>query len=292
MEGHGRRGGRARGWLKVAEILPEAHRIGIIGATGRIGDLLLGLAAAQGWHAFPVGRTRDTVGLSRPGRSAPLVVCTRNDDLGQILEKVHPSRRADLVFVQNGMVQPWLAEHGLADCTQGVLYVAVPKVGDTPVGGGVSVFKGRWAEAVAGLLAAGGIPAAAVDDEVYAREVAVKLAWICIFGLLGQATGALVGVLAESLEPDVRALCAELQPLLALEPGLDLDADALADRLLEYSRSIAHFPASLKEWRWRNGWLLSAAEAHGVELPLHADWLERAGRGLDGAPLPAPAHAP
>ncbi len=267
----------------------STQRLGIIGATGRIGDLLMGLAASRGWRSFPVGRTRDTIGLGRPGRSAPIVVCTRNDDLPAILERVHPDRRADLVFVQNGMVQPWLAEQGLAESTQGVLYVAVPKVGDEPVGGGVSVFRGRWAEALADLLQGGGIPAAAVDETAYAREVAVKLAWICIFGVLGEATGKRVGALATEHADDVRALSAELLAVLSTEPGLDLDAEALADRLLEYSRSIAHFPSRIKEWRWRNGWLVGAAEAQGVELPLHTEWLARCGRGTDGQPLQEPS---
>lgn len=266
-------------------LLDERPRLGVIGATGRIGDLLVGLAAAQGWQVFPVSRTRDTVGLERTGRRAPIVVCTRNDDLEGLVDRVHPERTRDLVFVQNGMVQPWLAEHGLAGSTQGVLYVAVPKVGDTPVGGGTSVFTGPWAEELAGLLAGGGISAEAVGPEAYAREVAVKLAWICTFGLLGEATGARVGQVATVHSDDVRALCEELQPLLAREPGLDLDATALSERLLAYGRSIPHFPSRLKEWRWRNGWVVSAAAAHGLALPLHTAWLERAGRGLDGAPL-------
>lgn len=265
--------------------LDARPRLGVIGATGRIGDLLVGLAAARGWQVFPVSRTRDTVGLARSGRRAPIVVCTRNDDLAGLVDRVHPDRRPDLVFVQNGMVQPWLAEHGLSGCTQGVLYVAVPAVGDPPVGGGTSVFTGPWAERIAGLLASGGIAAEAVGAEVYAREVAVKLAWICVFGLLGEATGARVGEVATAHADDVRALCAELQPLLAREPGLDLDAAALSERLLEYGRSIPHFPSRLKEWRWRNGWLLSAAEEHGLPLPLHAAWLARAGRRPDGTPL-------
>ena len=82
----------------------------------------------------------------------PIIVCTRNDDLQSVLEATPPQRRegqssqreantspgvsgrvlstaqkaqmkislscADLVFIQNGMLEPWLAERGLADNTQ------------------------------------------------------------------------------------------------------------------------------------------------------------------------------
>lgn len=253
------------------------NTIGVIGANGRIGELVLRLAKQQGWDALAVDRERDEVGLDWPGASLPLLVCTRNDALPEVVKRVHPSRRADLVFVQNGMVQPWLAENDLAGCTQGVLYVAVTHVGAEPVGGGTSVFNGRWSGPIAKLLRAGGIPARAVRATAYKREVSVKLAWICIHGLLGQALGVTVGEIAQEHGDRVHALCRELQPLLAKEPGLDLSADDLARRLMAYSASIPHFPSSLKEWRWRNGWLIDAAQRHGVPLPHHTRWLERAG---------------
>lgn len=242
------------------------------------------LCATRDWQAWPVDRVVDTVGLPRSGSSAPIVVCTRNDALGPVVDRVHPDRRADLVFVQNGMVQPWLAERQLEECTQGVLYVAVTHVGATPVGGGTSVFCGRHAEALAGLLNAGGVAAEAVSPEVYARELAVKLAWICVFGLLGEVHRCKVGALATTHREEVAGLAAELHPLLVAEPGLDLDADTLVARLLEYGASIPHFPSRLKEWRWRNGWVVEAAERHGLPLPLHEGWLERAGISPEGQP--------
>ena len=242
------------------------------------------LCATRDWQAWPVDRVVDTVGLPRPGSSAPIVVCTRNDALGPVVDRVHPDRRADLVFVQNGMVQPWLAERQLEGCTQGVLYVAVTHVGATPVGGGTSVFCGRHAEALAGLLNAGGVAAEAVSPEVYARELAVKLAWICVFGLLGEVHRCKVGALATTHREEVAGWAAELHPLLVAEPGLDLDADTLVARLLEYGASIPHFPSRLKEWRWRNGWVVEAAERHGLPLPLHEGWLERAGISPEGQP--------
>lgn len=48
----------------------------------------------------------------------PIFVCTRNDSLAGIVEACPENRREDLVFLQNGMLQPWLDTQGLGDNTQ------------------------------------------------------------------------------------------------------------------------------------------------------------------------------
>ena len=252
--------------------------VAVIGSEGRIGGLVMSMADSR-WRPLGVTRLVDPVGLDRPvvDDRLPILVCTRNDHLPEVLAGVHPDRHLDLVFVQNGMVQPYLAERGLSGCTQGVLWVAVPRRGDPPVPGGTSVFHGPWARPIADLLHSHGVDAAAVDRTSYQREVAVKLAWICVFGVLGSALGGRVGDIAEENADAVAALSDELHPLLRLEPGLDLDAAALRQRLFDYTARIPHFPASLKEWRWRNGWQREAGAQHGVEMPVFEDWLARAG---------------
>ena len=250
--------------------------VAVVGAGGRIGHLVQQMDDAD-WQVLPVTREQDAAGLDAPGPAMPILVCTRNHHLDAVVERVHPSRHPDLVFVQNGMVQPELQRRGLGDCTQGVLWVAVPKKGDPPVPGGASAFCGPWADTIARLLDAHGVDAVSVGPTAYAREVAVKLAWICVYGPLGSATGAKVGALSTDHAADARRLCDELHPILRQEPGLDLDADALFDRLQRYSDRIPHFPAAVKEWPWRNGWQLAAAARLGVPQPHLRGWLERAG---------------
>lgn len=245
----------------------------VIGAEGRIGHLL----CSQAPDAVPVTRSRDPFGLDTPGAAVPLLVSTRNRDLESVLAQVHPSRHRDLVFVQNGMVRPWLSQEGLLDCTQGVIWAAVPKKGDPPVPGGVSPFFGRWAESVADLFRRCGVDAAAVEEVDYLREVAVKLGWILVYGALGSSTGARVGVIAHEHADQVRALADEVHPLLVKEPGLDLDADAFFGRLQAYSARIPHFPSAAKEWRWRNGWQRAAGARLGMPQPLLAATLRAAG---------------
>jgi ketopantoate reductase len=251
-------------------------QLAVIGAGGRIGHLVCGMRA-PGLVIHPVTRAHDPVGLDRPGPAMPLLVCTRNDDLPAVLDRVHSSRRPDLVFVQNGMLRPWLEDHGLGENPRGVLWVAVPKKGDPPVPGGESPFVGRHAALLADLLQRNGVDAAAVNASTFAREEAVKLAWICVYGPLGSATGAKVGVLADQHRADARALSDELHPLLQHQPGLDLDPAALFDRLQDYSARIPHFSAAVKEWRWRNGWQLALAQSRGVQQPALLRWLHRAG---------------
>jgi ketopantoate reductase len=229
------------------------------------------------WHPVAVTREHDAFGVDTPRgeTGAPIVVCTRNDDLDAVLAGVHPSRHADLVFVQNGTIRHWLAERGLSKNGRGVLWVAVTHRGAEPVPGGPSVFAGPWADRLAQMLDAHGVDARAVDPVEFAREEAVKLVWICATGVLGSATGHGVGGIDMHHAADLEALVRELHPVLKLSPGLDIDADALVARVVAYSKRIPHFPARMKEWAWRNGALVDTARGAGISIGLHDAWLSR-----------------
>ena len=124
------------------------------------------------------------------------------------------------VSSQGSGVRPWLAEHGLLGNTQGLLYVAVPKVGARPQPGGESVFWGPWATELAELFASNGIAARALSDAAaFQREIAVKFIWTAVLGLLGEATGRAVGPICVEQRAVVEALCAELAPVLARALG-------------------------------------------------------------------------
>lgn len=244
--------------------------IEIVG-KGRIGGMVAALARAAGVEHRLLGRG-EPLGEG-PG---PVLVATRNDDLEAVLSMVPAARGADLVFVQNGVLAPWLRARGWGQGTIGVLYVAVDAPGAAPRPGGVSVFCGPQAGAVARLLDGGGVPARAVGVEELRAEVGVKLAWICVLGVLGQATGLRAGEVAEAHEDALRALCEELRPVLVDDPDTAAPAD-LVERVGAYARAVGHYRTTLKEWPWRTGWLLQAAARQGRRLPLHEEWLRRAG---------------
>lgn len=71
---------------------------------------------------------------------------------------------ADLVFFQNGMLDPWYESKGLKDANQVLAYFAISKLGEAPVDGitdtnpeGLTAAYGKWASAVAGRLNAAGL---------------------------------------------------------------------------------------------------------------------------------------
>jgi hypothetical protein len=71
---------------------------------------------------------------------------------------------ADLVFFQNGMLEPWLESKGLKDGNQVLAYFAVSKLGESPIDGktdtnpeGLTAAYGKWSLAVSERLKAGGL---------------------------------------------------------------------------------------------------------------------------------------
>ncbi len=242
-----------------------------VAGAGRIGGMMVSLARGRGEEVAVVGR-----GGPIGAGEGPILVCTRNDDLEDVLGRTEPARRADLVFVQNGVVAPWARAHGLAAPTVGVLYIAVDRVGATPVPGASSPFHGPHAAAVVTLLRSGGLPAHSVDEAGLREEVGLKLAWICVLGVLGQALAVTAGEVVSEQPAAVRALCEELRPVLRGDPDTDAPVD-LVERVMDYSRSVAHYRTTVKEWPWRTGWLLASAQRQGIPLPLHREWLRRAG---------------
>ncbi|KAK6127921.1 hypothetical protein DH2020_038350 [Rehmannia glutinosa] len=175
--------------------------------------------------------------------AGPILVCTRNDDLDAVLDSTPKSRwSADLVFFQNGMLEPWFQSKGLGDADQVLAYFAVSKLGEPPVDGitdtnpeGLTAAYGKWASAVAGRLRAGGLSCKVLEKDAFQKQMLEKLIWICAFMLVGaRHPGATVG----AVEKEYRS-----------------------------------------EFKWRNGWFYSLSEkaiAQGKEdpCPLHTAWLK------------------
>src|SRR5690606_13983845 len=93
---------------------------------------------------------------------APILLAVRNDDLDAVLARVPAHRHVDLVFVQNGMLRPWLAARGLSAATRGLLFMAVPRRGAAIEPGGESPFHGPHAQALLDAFRAAALPARVV----------------------------------------------------------------------------------------------------------------------------------
>ena len=237
----------------------------IVGA-GRIGTAL-----SQMCDATVVRR-----GEPVPSEEGPIYVCTRNDDLESVVGATLPQHRKDLVFLQNGMLQSWLDKHNLQDNTQALIYFAVQKLGDKPVDGGGSVVCGPWAETFAQMLQSAGIECTVVDRQTYKQQMVEKLLWNCIFGLLSQKHNTSVGQVVERYRHEVDELVKELAPLAEKKLHIRLKS-GVAQRLCDYSMSVADYRGAVKELPWRNGWFLDIAHT-----PKHVQWLQQVGVSVGG----------
>ncbi|XP_054782561.1 uncharacterized protein LOC129291831 isoform X2 [Prosopis cineraria] len=251
----------------------------VIVGGGRVGRALQDMGSG---HDFLVKRG-DPVPLDFQG---PILVCTRNDDLDQVLEATPRSRWSDLVFFQNGMLDPWLESKGLNNADQVLAYFAVSKLGEAPIDGktdtnpeGLTAAYGKWASAVAGRLLAGGLSCKVLEKEAFQKQMLEKLIWICSFMLVGARNGGVsVGAVEKEFRSDVSKLIEQLASAAAGEKGLTFD-EGMVERLCAYSRAVAHFPTAVKEFKWRNGWFYSISEkamAQGKPdpCPLHTQWLK------------------
>ncbi len=247
----------------------------VIGA-GRVGGAL----AQRDPDRFRlIDRERGWEQLDNPAaRGEAIVLAVRNDALPEVLARIPSERRDDLVFIQNGMLRPWLREVGLEGTTRGLLFLAVPSRGAPIEPGGESPFTGPRAAAVVEAFQACGLPASVVDEPRFRAIELEKLIWNSAFGLLCETEACDVGTVVE----DHRALLAGLvdEMLCVGEQALEveLELEPLVERLCVYSRSIPSYRGAVKEWRWRNGWFVDTAAAQTRATPIHTRLLALIGR--------------
>lgn len=118
----------------------------------------------------------------------------------------------DLVFIQNGMLQPWLDARSLGDATQVLVFFAVAAKGDAPIDGrtdvnpeGLTAAHGPHAAAFAARLKYHGLSCKVLDRAAFDRAMLEKLVWICSYMLVGARHGGLtVGAVAEEHADEVR----------------------------------------------------------------------------------------
>ena len=242
---------------------PPPRRI-VIGA-GRIGTAF---SAAAGCAL--ITRERGWFVLDEPPGD-PIAVCVRNDDLGAVLAAVPKHRWPDLVFVQNGMIDPWLEDHALEGNTRGLLFFAVASRGGPAQPGGISRFTGPHANAMALWLESLGLRAEVIGRRAFTAVMLEKLIWNTAFGLLCERHGVTVGAVLEAHADELAALSRELCAVGRAALGIDLDDAALLASLRAYASSIPTVRAGMKEWRWRGGWFDEAGRSHRIKTPTFLD---------------------
>jgi hypothetical protein len=114
-----------------------------------------------------------------------------------------------------------------------------------------------------------------------------KVSWLVVHGLLCSVHDCTVGDVAEAHGEQLLALAHELVAVGRCSLGVDVPAEYLAGKLVNYSRSVPAWRASVKEWQWRDGWFQQTAQRYGIEMPVHRELLREAGFGDR---LPQPEH--
>ena len=244
----------------------------IIIGMGRVGQGISRRAGRLGIQHTTIDRD-GTWSAIDPSGSGPILVAVNAPDIVDVARKVPLERQADLVLVQNGMIDPALESIGLAQNTRGLLYFAVPSRGVEPQPGGVSLFTGPHASEVTSWFQSIDLQAREVDRLSFVNEMMSKLIWNCVFGLLCDVHDCSVGALCASRMDDVSGLITELTTMSNMAGGTTLDAEDVCRSLCEYSLSIPKYQGTMKQWPWRNGWFVAAAAETGEPCALHAKFL-------------------
>ena len=266
----------------------------IIVGDGRVGSMLYEFGQRKGLDDILVKRMDRIPELEAGGQLVrkPIYVCTRNDDLESILGMCPDARKEDLVFLQNGQLEPFKQKHGLYANTQACLWFAAMRKGAKPLDGitsdgdGLTTASGKWAGSLARRLETGGLTCNVVGDRDLRRNMLEKLIWISSFMLVGAVHGGItVGEVEEKHKDEVVDIILELASFCRFTLAVSLKVD-LEERLCEYARRVEFFPTALKEFEWRNGYFyrysLMAGKrknAAGLEYempdstPIHTEYL-------------------
>jgi hypothetical protein len=235
-------------------------RRAVIGA-GKVGGLL-----ARADNCAVVTRYRGWSALDEAAGD-PIAVCVHNDDLASVLTNVPKQRRTDLVFLQPGILDPWLEDHGLDGNTRGLLYFSVPERGAAAVPGGVSRFTGPHANAMALWLESLGLRTEVVGRKAFSAAALEVAIWSAAFGMLCERYGRDVAGILDTDAAELHALGRELCAVGRAGLGVDLDPDALIAGLPVYAGTVPRDRAGIHDWRWRGGWFHEAARARGIKTP-------------------------
>ena len=250
----------------------------IVVGAGRVGTALNTASQEAGEACTLVSRDAGWESLEGPP-GTPILLAIRNDAMHDVVMRVPRRRLGDLVFVQNGMIRPWLRERGLGNCTRGLLYFAVARRGDPITAGRDSVLCGANAHEVVRWLVAIGVPAQEADWGRFSAAEVEKLLWIAIFGVLCDRFDQTVGEVVRDHRDAIVQLSRELFAVCRASTGVDMPLAYLVQRLCDYSCEIRDFRASVKEWNWRNGWLETAALEFGRSTVFHQDLVRAIGKG-------------
>jgi ketopantoate reductase len=233
----------------------------VIGA-GRVGTALQ-LASPDKVQVFT--REDSLEKLSELKNEDLVMIASRNDSLASIHSSLPVSAKAKSVFIQNGMLSPFLEKLSPSYAARAILYFAVSKKGEEAKPGGDTLVCGEKAELLQSYFEQMNIPSKVVSKDEMAKVEMEKLLWNSIMGLLGEYYEESVGETVEKHWDVVDGLLEELLPIIKKETEISFALQEISESLKAYSKEVAHFNARIKEWEWRNQWFFTAMQ--NTQLP-------------------------
>jgi len=251
--------------------MSEVRRVAVIG-LGEVGRRLAGALTSAGVEVRPVGRESGWSGLEDPA-AGPVLVCVREEALGDLLPRLAGIASARLVFVQNGWIRPLL--DGLPGCGRGLIWFN--SKGEFFRLLRPNLFHGTVAAPLAAALGRGGLDAAALDDAGFRAAEAEKMGFNCVVGLPLAVHGLALGDYLARHAAEAEALFVESVTVCARALGV-----AAGPAWWEEFRHAVEplgwvRAATAKALEFRGGAVARLARELGVEVPVTARLLGAAG---------------
>jgi hypothetical protein len=206
----------------------------------------------------------------------PIYLATRNDSLQTIVDECPDNRKGDLVFLQNGYLDNFLAANDLMENSQSLLFLSVPALGVEPVDGitsvnpeGLTAIVGVHGEAFKGLLGSLGLKCNVITMEEYRPAMFEKLIWISTYMLVGTAKQCKSVGQAQSDHTDlVQSVITELTNAVSAKEGITF-SEGTIERLAAYTDVVTDFPCGVKEFEWRNEYFYKLKDGEEEACPIH-----------------------
>jgi hypothetical protein len=113
----------------------------------------------------------------------------------------------------------------------------------------LTAVTGKWSQDFANRLLNAGLSCKILNKHDWEIAMYEKLIWISAFMIVGASHGGCtVGEVETKYNEEVCSIINELSNSVSTEKGIKFPS-LLKERLCAYSRSVAHFPAGIKEFK-------------------------------------------
>jgi len=269
----------------------------VIVGGGRVGEMLRG---AGGGDDVVVGRGGKIPETHEGLDSFPIYVCVPNSELEGVIRSCPSSKLDDLVFVQDGMIEPILKKYALCgnENTQMLPYFTLFSKGGRPqdslVDLGTDAFGeakyagetsicGKWAGALKQRLDRLNLHSRILFYRDWRRAMLEKILFDSVFPLVGSMhKGLSIGEVGQRHTEECQEMITEIAKSLPGTLAVTL-MYGVEERLFAYSQhdNVEYRPCKIEQYPFRNGfWYTFSQQAKQIGFPdptpMHTEYLELA----------------